>query len=249
MACSWIVAGVLEGGDWMGNFRFFMPAMALFILSLYGYLETISTLYDLRWRGALVMFCLLLFVVFSVYNTVRSSKVTDNQLVMNNLEYHWIKNWLVSHQLNSIAAIDIGELGYSSVLEILDLGGLTDRYIAKLAGIHMDKTIPIDYVLKKKPDVVLIRLNNKLEGSNIKTADIMSTVEAGIIFDPEFQKHYAPVFITAPHYYRQPFYGIMVFLHKAISSEKVLDTVNITYENGIPFVYFEPIDQLFIKNK
>ena len=155
MGSSWLAVGVVDGGDWMTGLRFFLPGVSLMILSLEGVLEK-ALIYKKFVPNMILTFMLLIFGVISIMSTKVLIKKFDNHLVMGRNEAHWFKQWLVSHDIKSVAAIDIGELGYSTNLDVLDLAGLTDKYIAHLPGKHLHKSIPASYLLKRMPEVVVI---------------------------------------------------------------------------------------------
>lgn len=237
LGCSWLLAGVLEGGDWMSHFRFFLPGMGLLLLSIQGSLAAEWWQHGHWWRKLSLVLLLLAYAGASLV-TIRDEVIkSDNQLVMGNLEYRWLKNWILENRLESVAAVDIGELGYSSPLDIVDLGGLTDAYIAGLPGRHLEKTIPDHYVLGRSPDVVVIRLRRKPGKGGLNTADVMSPVEGNLLSSPAVMGHYVPLFIISPSYERYPFYGLLVLVHQSKAGPGLMQHVEVVVENGLPFAY------------
>lgn len=239
LALSWLLVAVLEGGDWMPNFRFMAPALVLLVLS-------IDVHYCFAGKKKLIFIALLIVFGLSSISTIpQSISNANNHEVMVTVEDKWVVEWIKRNPFNTVAMLDIGLIGYHIPQNIVDLGGLTDGYISRLQGLHMEKTIPYAYIKERNPDVVIIRLSEKPESATLNTSIILSPVEANLVGDAAFQSGYRPLFIVAPNYPRYPFYALMIFARNDLARTPELIPHQLVVENGVPFVYLEYPKHLF----
>ena len=98
--------------------------------------------------------------------------------------------WLNAHSLPfaTVAAGDIGAIGFWSRRNILDLDGLVDTHIAHLPGRYGEKRDP-QYVLRQVPDFIVLRTSNCAPGPN----DVIPVMDQAVYLDPQFQSKYTRV--------------------------------------------------------
>ncbi len=181
-----------SGGEIMGVSRFLTPAIpvlgALWVWSLIQITESIET-FPRRPRWYLrpdTVFLLLLACAF-VFLQFRKVGSLGSQI---NLPHHkavgrWLcqnarPNWLVANG-------DVGVVFYlAKHVRVLDILGLNDYHIAQLPGqwipTQNSPKVDVDYVLGKRPEVVILRL--------AKDTHDRTAMEAGIARSERFRKEY-----------------------------------------------------------
>lgn len=93
----------------------------------------------------------------------------------------------------AIALMDIGKVGYSCFdRRILDITGLTDRYIAKSPGPFLQKDYDPGYIVRQHPQYVVIRLIERGDPGNPGKTIITpyTLIEVRIYNDPSFARLY-----------------------------------------------------------
>lgn len=206
MGLSWCVAAFLEGGDWMELGRFLLPAIALFCLALASYMVDKKPHY-----GVLLMLILCLggYVVLS--RALTPLKVSENFI---NLHYRELKHLLMKQAVRSVGMVDIGEFAYGSDIKILDLAGLTDKYIATLPGEHLRKAISRDYLIQQAVDVYILRmLQNPLANTNSNTIHFSSPTEAMVFKEAFLGLGYKMDFYVVPSIHTEGYGGLLVLSH------------------------------------
>ena len=157
---------LVSGADWMMLFRFLLPALPFLYLTVgFGVQELSETFIATIKRPAAAAFffsfCgLLLFVMF-LTSTLTARFLHDTALHGMNVYtggIHrvaglWLKNNAPANSL--VAVADAGGIPYYSELPTLDMSGLADRYLARIApteerGLRLD----LDYVFKREPDFI-----------------------------------------------------------------------------------------------
>ena len=233
MAASWVIVAVIEGGDWMNHYRFLLPAAVLWIFSLdfKGIFYT-----QARLTRLIVSFLLVCFFAISVQVMAYQKAVTHQQLSTINAEDTWLINWIKDSNINSVAAVDIGRLAYSSGVEVLDLGGLTDRYISMLDGRHLTKKIPYDYIADRAPDIFVLRLRERPEAGKITPALIRADVETHVFLNPRFHQAYRLLFLLGPSYDRKPYYVRLIFVKREIADTVHVDSSQLHVEDGLRYM-------------
>jgi arabinofuranosyltransferase len=212
---AWTAAAILEGGDWMGGGRLLLPALAMLTLAAGGVGVLLSgrrswslaslALVSATLAGQAALAWHLTGTAHRAYDTYRY----EEQVLMD---------WIEKSRTRSIALMDIGELGFRSDIEITDLGGLTDRVIARSAGPHFGKQVDLAYLFDvRAPDVVLLRLSSMPAAlESIAPTDAMSVIEGRILADPRLPSDYAPLFLQVPAVPRRPLNARVVYLRKGV---------------------------------
>lgn len=136
---------VVVGGDHFPGDRFFVPLVPWFALLMAGGLAELYAwcrMYAVVWRVAPVALALML-LVYGPYALHRSAAF--NTVIAGNDESVWIWRelgwWLHDHAApdESVAALGAGAIAYYSDRTVIDLLGLTDRHIARVAGAEMGR--------------------------------------------------------------------------------------------------------------
>ncbi|MCP5044777.1 MAG: hypothetical protein GY944_27420, partial [bacterium] len=143
-----------SGSDTMGRHRFLAPAIVpLVILADEGA--------RMAWRGAGRGVVALLFCAAILFNmSGHREHVATIDFYRRGLERahislgHWLRE---RHPQGALLAIaDAGAVPYFSGLETIDLWGLNDATIAHMPGEYGSKDGMPEYVLGRKPDVVVL---------------------------------------------------------------------------------------------
>lgn len=246
-AFAWLLTPLITGSDWMDHFRFLLPALLLFILSINTEVYRKGNYALVTIIAASVMCSAYFFYAYQ--SNSRSTISSKNSLVMIEAEYKWLQRWLNNEGVESVALIDIGKFAYNYNFEVLDLGGLTDKTIAKMPGKHMQKTIPVAYILARKPGSIIIRLSNHPEGNQLKNTDVMSPAESDLALDPLLHEYYQIAFILAPAYQRSPFYASLVLIRRELTSViAATKALPLDYSQGMPFIYSTKSQKLFLRS-
>ncbi len=166
---------VYVGGDWMPDFRFFVPILPLFfVLTQEGLRELFSGLgrtYGGKTRRVFVGICLLLVFSSNLFNdhhkTLRSWFREPEKLAETFKEWNrppeetydrakvglWLRERVPSNSL--IALDDCGMIPYFSGLRTLDLVGVLDAHIGRLRG-RVHRKYDVDYYLSREPDYFVL---------------------------------------------------------------------------------------------
>jgi tetratricopeptide (TPR) repeat protein len=191
---------ILIGGDVLPISRFILPVLPLVIVF------SVITLYQLTalnftptLKFVLIVSVLSAFTYiitssyFNNYKEMKLKRSFEIGLVKKMKVYAgWIKNKIVeSNQNKKVALSTIGAFSFYSGAEVIDIVGLTDKYIAhnpkEVPGI--DEDLPVhwkerrynaEYVLKREPDYIIFPAGAK------PTA----FAECAIFVQPQFYKNY-----------------------------------------------------------
>lgn len=151
------VAVVLEGGDWMEGHRMLVPALPLLFVAAD---ETLArALSRPRSRADVAKLAVAVasfaFVPLQVRRTVQLSADADDRARIDR-ERVALYRALAASGVRSIGTFDIGLLGWvARDARILDLGGLTDRTIARSPGHYYDKQPSVEYLASRAPEAFL----------------------------------------------------------------------------------------------
>ncbi len=157
---------LVSGADWMMFFRFLLPALPFLYLTVgFGVQEFSETFIATLRRPAAAAyffsFCGLLLSVMFLTSTLTGRFLHEAPLHGMNVYTGGIHRslgfWLKRNASPSslIAVADAGAIPYFSELLTLDMSGLVDPYLARIApteprGLRLD----LDYVFKREPDFI-----------------------------------------------------------------------------------------------
>jgi hypothetical protein len=208
----WLGGAALEGGDWMPQLRFGLPALVCMLLACSG----LAAMQNVVVR--IVAGVVALAAVGSEYASSAAQAAQMN--VYRRGQAHEsvaLREWMQKAGISSVALMDIGVIGFEGEFDIVDLAGLTDRHIASAPGHHLEKQLDVAYVLEQRhPDVVVIRVSGfPFPGPNrIATELAFSAPERQLIRDPRLAEGYRLEFSLFPDGPRDPFYGRLVYVRR-----------------------------------
>lgn len=150
MLAGHVLACVLAGGDWMPGLRLLAPLVPIAAL---GTGAGIRALYAKRRRWASAVWTVtLLFSFLTMWRELPAVRAAgENRSVQ-------VTRMLAAMgaRPSSVAALDIGALGYFSGARIVDLGGLVEPVLAHARGGHMDKKIDQDWFARQQPSFIVL---------------------------------------------------------------------------------------------
>jgi hypothetical protein len=159
---------------WPGRPAWLAGVAATFLVSWLAYLQT----YDARWMHA--------------HESLRARGYAQGHAAL--------ANWLRTEAAQPgdwIALMDIGIVGYRCIdQQILDISGLTDRYIAKSPGKFLQKEYDVGYLLARAPRFVVVVLKAPGDPDQVPAPEQLrlspwsSRVEGSILNNAEFQRWY-----------------------------------------------------------
>lgn len=168
LAVPAFVAYVIWAGGDILHIRFFVHIMGLLAVCLAVGFDRLAA--GWRWdefRKPIAMYCALAlaWVGSSVVQDYRALRARDQfgaAYVVSNSRNVRAANiplgkWLATHARDgsTVAAWDIGGLGYYSNLQIIDLYGLTDRPMARLIHDKASDVQKAAYVISRRPDFIV----------------------------------------------------------------------------------------------
>lgn len=144
------------GADWMMFHRFLVPAVPLLVLIMAHGFEGIVQRLALRPRpfAAAVVVSVAAWQAYMLANAVEFKRHEDDgvNFIMTGTELaeagKWIGETYPDHY--KVAVLRMGAIAYYSDLEVIDLFGLTDAYIAR-----NDSRAVEEYVAGKNPELVV----------------------------------------------------------------------------------------------
>ena len=192
------------GGDWMPEFRFFVPLLPVFFLCIQeGVREFFHLLGKSQGLWATISAGMLALTVFGnnaflLYTTPRIESRFDGHVE--------IGKFLREHSLPNdvLAAIDIGAMAYFSGLRTIDCFGLTDKHIARLTpqtytfepGFWGHRTFILkadtEYILSQNP--TFIELNTANFPENTEQTIPVDPYSDLMFRNPKFKAAYIPFY-------------------------------------------------------
>lgn len=190
---------IAAGGDWMHFYRFFVPVMPVLAAGCGAGLGIIL-LMTLQASGAreprrkwLLVLVLAGTMAAGYVNIYKVERATGREVVpyVKNGSYltdgyRQTARWIVDNTPSgsSVAICDIGLVGYQSGRPVVDMFGLVDPHISRLAGRQHFKSDP-EYVLGKHPEVVVLVSSGNDEFLRIPDAEMFA--------NPDFISQYTLV--------------------------------------------------------
>jgi hypothetical protein len=231
-AAIFLVVAAGEGGDWMPLGRFAIPAFGALAVAASGLFAT-------RSKGAHAAAALAGIVALYGSYERTSFHLTSMHNARRTLtyEYQWFSSWLEQTPARSIALMDIGLVGFQNDIAIVDLAGLTDRTLARMSGHHLRKKIDPAYIIDKRPDLVVVRVEKppfSTPGSFDPNA-AMTQIEADLLASTAMSEQYVVVMMMLPPPQRAPYYGKLVFArHDLAIPKQLLPTMPIVSLKPLP---------------
>ena len=196
-----VQAGVVitAGGDWMHFYRFFVPVIPLIAAGCAAGLGIILQLNQPasgihqrvgKWPLVIVLAGMMAMGSVNVYKVERVTGKAVLPYVKNGSYltdgYRQTAQWIVDNTPpgSSVAICDIGLVGFQSQRPVVDMFGLIDPHISRLAGRQHFKSDP-EYVLGKHPDIVVLVSSG--------TDDFIRIPDAQMFANPDFTRKYTLV--------------------------------------------------------
>jgi hypothetical protein len=190
----------ITGTDWMPGWRLvipFLPFVATLVvggwLGLFAKMPRISP-----WTVSLTVVGVIAALwfkqddnrrEFQTYITIRAHGYETGHTALA----HWLKT--EAKKGDAVAVIDIGIIGcLCPDLFIMDITGLTDRFIAKSAGGFMSKSYDPKYILDRRPEFIVIALSAPGQSYQTPPEDTLfyfwTPMEERIAQSPDFVSQY-----------------------------------------------------------
>jgi hypothetical protein len=189
---------IVIGGDVLKVYRFLIPVVPiiyfLFAISLDEILSFLPEQYNRRrfWRPSIMVISVIFIGVASfllsqnhirTYRNLESGLTEKMQFISKMLQKYMGPNF-------SVAASTIGVLGYElRGHKVIDMLGLTDRYIAKnpeiiegLKSTWRERRFNSRYLLQQEPDYIIFSTNDKPS----------APAELALFLHSEFRNNYSP---------------------------------------------------------
>lgn len=138
---------VVSGGDWMPGWRRWLIVELTLVLAV-GLQWRIDN--SRTWLRVLLLGIWLGVHLLAVVTVRDAARFPPDHMARLGVRAQ-------ASGLARVALMDIGQFGWAFRGQIIDLAGLTDAHLARQPGLHLQKADP-DYVLSKRPDIVLIQV-------------------------------------------------------------------------------------------
>ena len=155
-----VAASIFEGGDWMPMFRFLVPTLPF--LALLG----AAALLKLAARGRAGLYLtigLVAMLLLACGDTAYRERDGERGLrrVYRGYQHaHQVVGaYIAAHAAagETVAVMDVGMIGWLAAGQrIVDVSGLTDRYIAHAPGGFLNKRYPVSYILDLHPRFIVL---------------------------------------------------------------------------------------------
>jgi arabinofuranosyltransferase len=149
---------VWSGSQFMGTFRFLAPALpALFVLADEGFQQLRRDTGSTRVVHYWVTACAIALAV-TLFGNLKLAQTRARYQLGLEQAHRPLGEWLrATYPPETWVAIgDAGAIPFYSRLPVLDLWGLSDATIARLPGEYGDRPGTADYVLARKPGVIVL---------------------------------------------------------------------------------------------
>ncbi len=192
------------GGDWMPQFRFFVPLLPIYFLILQEGIREIFLQFFQKhlWKAIIGIICITAMILLNNFYHLYKIQRIDSRFD-GHIE---IGKFLQKHASpdDSLAAIDIGAMAYFSRLRTIDYFGLVDKHIARLEpqtytfepGFWGHKSIKIksdtEYVLSQKP--TFIELNTKNNPATMEQTLPSDPYSELMLRSSKFRRNYRPLY-------------------------------------------------------
>ncbi len=199
VAAAGILSPFATGTDWMVGERLVTPyiPLAAVVVAL-GWQELASRVFGRARLAAAILIATVPVLGWvqagtgrelADYVSTRARGYRDGHAAM--------ANWLCTgraHPGDTIALTDIGIVGYRCMDQrILDITGLTDRFIARSPGTFLDKQYDVSYILDQRPRFIVVFLSAPgdpdREPPNL-TLKAGTRMDAQLLRHPAFKRDY-----------------------------------------------------------
>jgi hypothetical protein len=176
LLCFIVGAVTLEGGDWMLEYRFLVPAIPfLYILFLSALTASVKSSGKLpSWIYGVIGILVVSNVARGIYQRTSPSGTLSSSRSLHTEYYSmaaYLKQTATSEDV--VALMDIGLIGYETGLSVIDLSGLIDKEIARAKGGFATKRYDPALVLDRTPRFIFIH-TGYLADDRLQNADRFS---------------------------------------------------------------------------
>jgi hypothetical protein len=217
----------VTGTDWMLGWRLVMPYLPLAAAFLAAGMALLFERAPGRWAwlGVIVVFAGLP----GMWLLHREARQTFHQFTLQRAHgyetgHRALARWLreTAKPGDTVALMDIGIIGYYCIDQrILDITGLTDRYIARSPGEFLDKDYDLQYILKQRPEYIVLVMHAPATGAKPSASGMRlafwTRIEEKIYQHPDFMLNYldfsAAAAANAPNPLPVKTGAVRVFLH------------------------------------
>lgn len=187
------------GPDWMPGYRLlvpYVPAWAALAVTSLAALVSVFTrrVGAIAWPIALVLAGSVFWAQWPRFQRDRRNCLTRAEGYHTGHEA--LARWLADATTpgQTVALMDIGIVGFRNPdLRILDVTGLTDRFIAKSPGEFLGKEFDPAYVFDRAPEMLVIVLHTAYEPDGTEDWNKLipfTPIEERLLEHPEFRAHY-----------------------------------------------------------
>ena len=157
---------VFTGGDWMVMSRFWIPALPFLLLLFIFFLGRIPARYriGLRVVAALSIVVGLSWFLWGIGERSRLNGALSPSRPQSEI-YGEVSRYLTrrSNPDDTIALMDIGQIGYETKLRIIDITGLVTPWIAKSPGGFLNKNYAVARLLECNPRFLVLRPSYRID--------------------------------------------------------------------------------------
>lgn len=182
-----------EGGDWMAGNRLLLPALvaaAPALALLPGTLSSATA--QVRAVLGVVLAAASALFLYGSYFDFRMFAQSSAIVASYEPTRDALAQRMLQSGVRSVGTLDIGRIAYTAEgLHLFDLGGLTDREVARLPGGYQDKQLPEELLRARAPDAFLFAARRiDPQGSGPPRVDFYYPVEASVAGTTWFRKNY-----------------------------------------------------------
>ena len=190
----------ITGIDWMPGWRLVIPYLPLVaIIVTGGWIGFSFRVAGIRLWMAAVIVTVSLTLLWFRHDTSRRLFYDETAMRAHGYQtgHSALAAWLKAEteKGDTVVLMDTGIVGYlCSEQRILDITGLTDRFIAKSKGGFLSKCYDPDYIFNSRPKFVVLTITAPgyayQEPSPETTFNFWTPIEMKLFQTPEFEQHY-----------------------------------------------------------
>ncbi|MBN1425537.1 hypothetical protein JXA88_13365 [Candidatus Fermentibacteria bacterium] len=217
--CAYVAAA---GGDWIPHYRFLIPIMPLLMVALQDGVLSIRSLLPRSGRfgfvPSAVIWGFMGVIVFDIANQTHYLRLhTDMWADGYHHAHQRIGAWLRDNAQpeDTVALMDIGIIGYSSNIRVVDITGLTDPHVAAAPGGWLKKSYSPDYLFDIDPEFFVL-----VSAADYPKEAFGSSfpIDRAVFEDERFLQRYRFLFSADAYVSRRPHisgYYLLLFRRKA----------------------------------
>jgi arabinofuranosyltransferase len=163
-----LICVLLAGGDWMPGFRLLAPALPAYAWLVGVGVSDLARRPRIGARGAFaiaVLVCAVPAIDLVLELPAARAAGETRETVGRELATQ------LRTRAHRVALVDIGYLGYTSDLPVVDLAGVTDPSIGHLEGRHGEKPVPFSLLVQREVDAIVLHsiTEPRVEGGTLRS--------------------------------------------------------------------------------